>query len=77
MAHAGESPVLPRLSPAVDHVLDAFGPERLMFASDWPVMNETTDYKAWVDIAEKLLAEQSDATRGAIFGENARCFYGI
>ena len=56
-AHAGDAPVIPRLSPVLDHVLRAFGPERLMFASDWPVMNETTDYKAWVDIAEKLLAE--------------------
>jgi L-fuconolactonase len=63
------------LRPYVDHLLAAFGPKRLMWGSDWPVLNLNGDYLLWHSIATLLLAQLSDAERDAIFGGNAAAFY--
>ncbi|CAB3761102.1 amidohydrolase family protein [Paraburkholderia solisilvae] len=63
------------LRPYVDHLLAAFGPARLMWGSDWPVLNLNGDYLLWHSIATTLVAALSDAQRDAIFGANATAFY--
>ncbi|WP_087732335.1 amidohydrolase family protein [Paraburkholderia piptadeniae] len=63
------------LRPYVDHLLAAFGPKRLMWGSDWPVLNLNGDYLLWHSIATLLLAQLSDAERDAVFGGNAAAFY--
>ncbi len=63
------------LRPYVDHLLAAFGPARLMWGSDWPVVNLNGDYLLWHSIATMLVAELTDAQRDAIFGANAAAFY--
>jgi L-fuconolactonase len=63
------------LRPYVDHLLAAFGPMRLMWGSDWPVLNLNGDYLLWHSIATELLASLSDAERDAVFGANAAAFY--
>ncbi|BCF91981.1 MULTISPECIES: amidohydrolase family protein [Paraburkholderia] len=63
------------LRPYVDHLLGAFGPKRLMWGSDWPVLNLNGDYLLWHSIATELLASISDAERDAVFGANAAAFY--
>jgi L-fuconolactonase len=63
------------LRPYVDHLLAAFGPARLMWGSDWPVLNLNGDYLLWHSLASSLLAELPDAQRDAIFGANAAAFY--
>ena len=63
------------LRPYVDHLLAAFGPKRLMWGSDWPVLNLNGDYLLWHSIATELLASLSDAERDAVFGGNAAAFY--
>jgi L-fuconolactonase len=63
------------LRPYVDHLLAAFGPNRLMWGSDWPVLNLNGDYLLWHSIATELLASISDAERDAVFGGNAAAFY--
>jgi len=63
------------LRPYVDHLLGAFGPKRLMWGSDWPVLNLNGDYLLWHSIATELLASLSDAERDAVFGANAAAFY--
>ena len=65
------------LKPYVDVLLDAFGPERLMWGSDWPVLNEAGDYAAWLAACETLTKHLSPAERAAIFGGTAAKFYGI
>jgi L-fuconolactonase len=65
------------LRPFVDVMLDAFGPSRLMWGSDWPMLLEAGDYLRWVATANELMAGVSVAERGPIFGANAAAFYGI
>ena len=63
------------LRPYVDHLLAAFGPKRLMWGSDWPVLNLNGDYLLWHSIATLLLSSLADGERDAIFGDNAAAFY--
>jgi L-fucono-1,5-lactonase len=63
------------LQPYVGHLLKSFGPTRLMWGSDWPVLNLNGDYLLWHSVANTLLAELSDAEREAVFGANATAFY--
>jgi len=60
-----------------DHVLQCFGPERLLWGSDWPVVTLAASYSAWVAATEALLAGVSRADKDWIFGGNARRFYGL
>jgi L-fuconolactonase len=63
------------LAPWVTHLLAAFGPERLMWGSDWPVLNLNGDYERWHASAQRLLAALSDEESIAVFGGNAAAFY--
>ncbi|WP_123386802.1 amidohydrolase [Paraburkholderia sp.] len=63
------------LQSYVGHLLKSFGPTRLMWGSDWPVLNLNGDYLLWHSVANTLLAELSDAEREAVFGANATAFY--
>ena len=63
------------MRPALDHVLANFGPERLLWGSDWPVVNLAGGYAKWLAAAETLLADLSDHERAGIFGLNAARIY--
>lgn len=65
------------LRPYVAHVLDAFGSERVIWGSDWPVLTLAASYGAWVEACDELLAGLTQAERDAIYGGNARRFYGL
>ena len=63
------------LQEAVDHALVCFGPGRLLWGSDWPVVNLAGGYEKWFSAAESLLAERSADEKAAIFGGNAARIY--
>lgn len=63
------------LRPAVAQVLDVFGPDRMMFGSDWPVCLLATSYRRWVDTVAELLADLDATDRAAIWGRTARRCY--
>lgn len=63
------------LRPAVDHVLDRFGPQRLLWGSDWPVVNLAGGYDRWFAAAESLLAGLSSSEQADVFGGNAGRIY--
>jgi len=65
------------LRPYVDVLIGAFGADRLMWGSDWPVLNLNGGYAAWMSAAEQLLDGLSDSEREAIFGGTASVFYGL
>ncbi len=65
------------LIPYFDTVLDAFGPDRLMFGSDWPVCLLAAEYKQWVETAEDLASGLSEDEFKAVFGETAERVYGL
>lgn len=63
------------LRPAVDHALEVFGPERLMFGSDWPAVLLASDYGAWIATLGDLLAGLSPAESAAVWAGTARRAY--
>ncbi|WP_144112910.1 amidohydrolase family protein [Paraburkholderia sp. BCC1886] len=63
------------LQPYADHLLQSFGPARLMWGSDWPVLDLNGDYQQWHATAHRLLASLTEAGRNAVFGGNAASFY--
>lgn len=65
------------LKPYVQHLVEAFGYERLMFGSDWPVCTIAATYQEWVDALLWAMSDASDAEKDRIFYENASEFYSI
>ncbi len=56
------------LRQAVDHVVTCFGPQRMLWGSDWPVVNLAGGYAKWFAAAETLLADLSPDEKADIFG---------
>jgi L-fuconolactonase len=66
-----------KLTPCFDHLLETFGPERLMWGSDWPVCELVCTYEQWHATSQQLLANLSDMERSMIQSETARTTYDI
>lgn len=64
-----------RLRPYVDHLLNCFGPKRLIWGSDWPVLTLVSSYEAWHEAALALLSDLGEVQRAAVFGSNAASLY--
>jgi len=62
------------LRPTIDHLLAEFGPARLMWGSDWPVVNLAGGYARWREATLALLPTE---THPAILGGTAARFYGL
>jgi len=65
------------LKPYLDVVVDAFGPERLMAGSDWPVCLVASGYAQWWQVLRDYFAGFSEAERAAVFGGTAIDVYGL
>ncbi|MCZ6589476.1 MAG: amidohydrolase family protein, partial [Alphaproteobacteria bacterium] len=63
------------LRPFVDHILAAFGPDRVMWGSDWPVCKLRASYDAWRQAAKALTANLGAQERAQVFGGTAIGFY--
>ncbi len=74
LTEAGERNGAAGLRPYIDHLLQCFGPRRLLWGSDWPVLNLAGDYARWFHLADALTGLR-DAEREAVFGANAARFY--
>jgi len=64
-----------QLQPYFDHVLEQFGIDRLVFGSDWPVLNLATSYQKWIEAVMILCSDFSEEELNKLFRENARGFY--
>lgn len=65
------------LLPYLDVVLEAFGPSRLMFGSDWPVCLVATGYRRWARLVAAFAARLGDSERDRILGGTAAEAYGL
>lgn len=63
------------LEPYLDVVLEAFGPRRLMFGSDWPVMLVASTYQQWHGTLDQAFARLSEDEREWIWSATARQAY--
>lgn len=65
------------LAPYVEHLLESFGADRLMWGSDWPVVNHAGGFERWRQVSLELLQRLSPAERSAVLGDTAAAFYKI
>jgi len=65
------------LARYVGHLLECFGPRRLLWGSDWPVVDLNGGYRRWFAASEELLGELPENEREGILGGNAFRFYGL
>lgn len=63
------------LKPYADVILDAFGPERLMFGSDWPVCLVAAEYEQWIKTVRSFIQELSENEQEMIMGKTAEKVY--
>jgi len=73
LTECGDAPA-DAVAPYVAEILDLFGAERVMWGSDWPVVNAVSSYEAWLAQAEALVPA---AAHEAVFGRTAARFYGL
>ncbi len=76
-ARQGGRAALAALAPVWSLLAERFGPDRLMWGSDWPVLNLAADYGRWVDVSDTLLEALPEAERDHIRFTNALRFYGL
>lgn len=75
VTEASESWAAEDLSPYIDHVLKVFGPGRVLFGSDWPVLNLQSDYGQWHALLRGALSGASEQDQAAVMSDTARKAY--
>ena len=66
-----------QLRPYVETVLDAFGPDRVMFGSDWPVCTCATTYSSWRGLVGEFISRLSEQEQAQIMGGTAlKAYFG-
>jgi predicted TIM-barrel fold metal-dependent hydrolase len=68
---------LEAVRPYVEHCLEQFGWERVVWGSDWPVCTITSDLRTWVQVTNQLIATADESDRRKMLHENAMRFYGV
>jgi L-fuconolactonase len=76
-ARAGGDAGFAAIEPVWQTILEHFGPQRLVWGSDWPVLELAADYGRWVSLSERLFAGLGEAERRAVWHDNALRFYGL
>ena len=66
-----------QLRPFIDEALARFGPQRLMFGSDWPVCLLVAEYQAVAQLADEATAALSASEQAALWGDTAANVYGL
>ncbi|MCY3866513.1 MAG: amidohydrolase family protein [Chloroflexi bacterium] len=64
-----------QLKPYIDHVIECFGFDRVMYGGDWPVAYQATAYPRWVETLEWAVAGSTDEELKKLFRDNAAAFY--
>jgi predicted TIM-barrel fold metal-dependent hydrolase len=63
------------LAPIVNHCLDSFGPDRVIFGSDWPVCLLGASYRQWVTTLKEIISSRPADEQKKLLSENAIKFY--
>ncbi len=74
VTEAGNAPFA-SLKLYVDHMLDCFGADRVMWGSDWPVCESVCTYQEWLDLSRRLTQHLNQKQVDRIFCEVARKAY--
>jgi L-fuconolactonase len=63
------------LKPYIDHVITCFGPDRVLFGSDWPVCDQARGFGDWLEALHWATSALSENSRRRLFSENAKRVY--
>jgi L-fuconolactonase len=77
ITEADSSQTYDDVMPYLDHLLEVFGSERLIWGSDWPVLNLAGDYSGWYAASIERLSQLAVQDQEDILGHNAIRFYGL
>jgi len=65
------------LAPIVNHTIEAFGWDRVMFGGDWPVCTLASTFRQWVEALKSIVRNRPEADQRKLFHDNAVRFYGL
>ncbi len=65
------------LAPVINHCIDTFGEDRIMFAGDWPVCLLRATFQQWVDALKSIVKDRPTSLHKKLFHDNALKFYGL
>ncbi|MCY3550246.1 MAG: amidohydrolase family protein [Candidatus Poribacteria bacterium] len=74
---ASENWTREELKPYIQHLIEVFSYDRVMFGSDWPVCTLAATYQEWVAALSWAVEDASDAEKNRLFYQNASEFYSI
>ena len=77
VTEAGDRANTTAMQPYVDHVLQCFGADRVMWGSDWPVSRLSMEYGDWLKLAMSLTSALGESEHEDVFGGTAARFYGL
>jgi len=63
------------IKPYVEHVFACFGPQRVLWGSDWPVLNAVSEYSQWLRISRDMIGHFAEGLRDDVLGRNAERVY--
>jgi predicted TIM-barrel fold metal-dependent hydrolase len=69
------SATIDAVKPYVDHCIESFGADRLVWGGDWPVVNINASLPAWIDMTRQLVARLSDSEQRKLLHDNAVRIY--
>ena len=75
MTQAGPAQARDKLDRYVAHIFTCFGPQRVLWGSDWPVLNRAGTYEVWLAESRKLVKHFAGDNEGDVFCDNAASFY--
>lgn len=65
------------LADTVNHCLDSFATDKVVFGSDWPVCTLGATYRLWVEALNAIIADRPEEVRRKLLHDNAVSFYGL
>ena len=68
---------LETIHPYVDHVLNCFGPQRMVWGSDWPVVDLGKGLPEWINVTRQILSKLSEDEATSIANKNAQLIYKV
>lgn len=77
VTEAGDRANAEAMQPYVDHVVACFGPDRVMWGSDWPVSRLSMEYGDWLALAKSMTERLGPDADAAIYEQTARRFYDL
>ncbi len=77
LTETGDNPSYEVIEPYMQHLLDSFGAKRLMWGSDWPVVNMSSNYRSWYNMVDRFIQSLGVDEQIRILGHNAQTFYSL